>query len=83
MRYTVEIRDIDVPDRLEVEIYLDREGLADLLQQLGHLNEPGDHVHLMTATWGGLPLTKQKAVPENTLVNHLRVTLAETVADAS
>ena len=83
MRFTVEVRGIKTPDAMQVGICFDREGLADLLQELHHLREPGDHAHLMTPAWGMDHLTEEKVCPENELVNHLRITLVESSGDAS
>jgi hypothetical protein len=75
MTFTVEVKNIQQPDRLELELYLDREALEDLLKQLTFLKAKGDHAHFFTASWGGMPLTELKQHEEHTLVNHLRVTL--------
>lgn len=79
VRFTVEIRDIELwqERKLEVELYLDRNALQDLLLQLGHLKEPGDHCHFMTPTWGGSELSEVPSVEGNTIADHLRITLVE------
>jgi hypothetical protein len=58
----------------EVEIYLDQQGLQDLLTQLGFLKSHGDHMHLFTECWGGCPLTEVKQGRSNVLIHHLRIT---------
>ena len=77
MRFSVEVRDIAQHEeqKTEVEIYLDKEGLEDLLRQLGFLKNPGDHCHFMTPAWGGHELTEDKSDAGNVLINHLRITL--------
>lgn len=75
MIFTVEVNEIQQPDRLEVEIYLDQEGLRDLAKQLSFLKQKGDHLHFFTPSWGGSPLTEEKHREGNTLINHLRITL--------
>ena len=76
MTFTVEIKGVQQPDRCEVELYLDREAIEDLIKQLSFLKSKGDHAHFFTPSWGGTPLTELKQKEENTLVNHLRITLA-------
>jgi Immunity protein 32 len=75
MTFTVEIKSVDQPDRCEVELYLDREAVEDLIKQLSFLKSKGDHAHFFTPSWGGMPLTEGKQQEENTLVNHLRITV--------
>ena len=77
MTFTVEIKDADeLPDgKAEVEVFVDREALADLQAQLSHLKSPGDHAHFMTPSWGGQELTEEPQRDGNTILNHLRVTL--------
>ena len=75
MTFTVEIKAVDQPDRCEVEIYLDREAIDDLINQLSFLKAKGDHAHFFTPSWGGTPLTEIKQKEENILINHLRITL--------
>lgn len=75
MIFTVEIRNAHQLDRSEVEIYLDQEAVNDLVKQLLFLKSQGDHMHFFTPSWGGTPLTEIKQKNENTLVNHLRITL--------
>jgi hypothetical protein len=75
MIFTVEIKSVEQPDRCEVELYLDREALDDLIKQLTFLKSVGDHAHFFTPSWGGAPLSESKQQEENTLVNHLRITV--------
>jgi hypothetical protein len=79
MLFTVELRDVDVTERIEVEINLDKQGLDDLLRQLTLLREGGDHVHFFTNSWGAGPLTEKKIDDKNVLCNHLRITLLENI----
>lgn len=82
MLFTVEIKGAEKTDQCEVEIYLDREALADLLKQLAFLNSEGDHAHFFTQSWGGNPLTDSAHVPGNVLVNHLRIELISSTRDS-
>lgn len=59
----------------EIALHLDREGLEYLTRLLDQLKERGDHVHLMTPSWGMDDLSEEKSNPENSLAHHLRVTL--------
>ena len=79
VRFSVEIRDLELwrERKLEVELYLDKHALQDLLLQLSHLKNPGDHCHFMTPTWGGSELSEEPSVPSNTIADHLRITLVE------
>jgi hypothetical protein len=74
MTFTVEIKDVQRPDRCEVELYLDDEAIRDLIEQLSFLKSQGDHAHFFTVAWGGTPLTDSKQKESNVLVNHLRIT---------
>ena len=75
MIFTVEINDVQRPDRCEVEFYLDDEAIRDLIKQLSMFRSKGDHAHFFTSSWGGNPLTDVKHKESNVLVNHLRITL--------
>ena len=79
MKFTVEARDIESwqERKLEIEIYLDKNSLTDLIQQLTHLKNPGDHCHFMTPTWGGSELSEEPVIDNNVIADHLRVTLGE------
>ncbi len=59
-----------------VEIYFDRDGLADLQARLA-LIETGkaDHIHLMSETWGLGDLDETKRRDTNLLVHHLQLSL--------
>lgn len=73
MKITVEI-DREAP---EVQIFLDRAGLAFLKQEIDRLaqREPSEHFHLFSANWGGGELT-DKAVQDKVIcADHLKVTL--------
>jgi len=77
MHFSAELKDPELlrEAKTEIELYLDSEGLADLLQQLAHLKEPGDHCHFMTPAWGGDSLSETPRGGDTALVNHLRITL--------
>ncbi|MCC3304842.1 immunity protein 32 [Sneathiella sp. HT1-7] len=75
---TVEIGSYREPERgrpCEVQIYCDREGLASLITKLSRLKEAGDHIHLMSSSWGPGDLDEDKYVAENDLAHHLRISL--------
>ncbi len=75
--FTVEVRDIEgYKEKLsEVELYIDKEGLSDLIRQLSFLQQKGDHSHFMTPAWGGSELSAQGQGGDTTIINHLRITL--------
>ena len=79
MKMSVEVRDADLwrERKLEVEIYLDRGALEELVQQLQHLKEPGDHCHFMTPTWGGKELQDEPHIQGNVIADHMKITLVE------
>ena len=77
MTFSVEIQDAHrwEEEGALVELYLDAEAVDDIMQQLQKLRKSGDHVHLMTPSWGGAFLTEEPQVKGNTIVHHLRITL--------
>ena len=79
MYFSVEIKSADeiYQGKAEVEIYIDRESMEDLLLQLSFLKEIGDHAHFMTPSWGGGELAENGYVSGNKNVNHMRITLVE------
>lgn len=59
-----------------VEIYLDNDGLDDLLRRLSLIKDgKTDHIHLMTKSWGLGDLSDKKHREENVLAQHLKITL--------
>jgi len=50
MHFSAELKDFELlrEVKTEIELYLDPEGLGDLLLQLTCLKEAGDHCHFMT-----------------------------------
>lgn len=75
MTFTVEINDHQRLDQCQVEVFLDRDALEDLVKQLGFLSESGDHAHFFTPAWGGNSLTEEVQNKGNLLVNHFKITL--------
>ncbi len=58
----------------ELEIYLDKDGLDDLLAQLQFLKDNRtDHLHLMSETWGLGDLDDQPWVAVNVPLRHVRI----------
>ena len=76
MSLSVEIKDIarHFENAAEVEVYLDKKGLEDLLNQLSRLKKEGDHLHFMSPAWGGHELTDKPYVEGNVVMPHLRIT---------
>lgn len=79
MVFSVEVRDVDLwrEGKLEVEIYLDKSALQDLLFQLNQLETAGDHCHFMAPAWGGNELSETPMIEGNVIANHLKITLVE------
>jgi hypothetical protein len=79
MMFTVELKDSDKlkAGEAELELYLDRAALDDLVQQLSFLRVPGDHAHFMTPSWGGHELAEGVKRRGNTILHHLRISLIE------
>ena len=84
MKISAKIKDVDQLERIkaegggEVEIHLDNEGLDFLLSQLSFLKDRRtDHLHLMTAAWGGGELTNEARGASSLPVHHLRVQLVD------
>ena len=61
------------PDIEGVKIYLDRQGIDDLIHELKGLERGETHQHLMTPTWGGGELDEGPVGDGYQLVNHLRI----------
>lgn len=77
MKFTVELKPpLENGTYAEIEIYLDREGLASLSGQLGFLRDgKTSAIHLMTPSWGLHHLTEEKMGPENELIHHVMISL--------
>ncbi len=75
MLFTVELKDATShkEGKTEVELYLDKEALEDLVKQLSFLKKEGDDLHFMTQSWGSGQLSEDKQNPTNTIINHLKI----------
>ena len=58
-----------------VTLHLNREGLEYLIGVLVRMRDLAapDHVHLMTADWGGEELTDQKQASGSVLIHHVKL----------
>ena len=71
---TVELSEGARPDRAEVAICFDADGLDQILEALSKLREGAGHEHLRTPAWAGYELSEEKQAGEEfSLVNHLRL----------
>jgi hypothetical protein len=70
---TTEIVDIKTPDKSEIDIFVDIEGIDLLIKKLQWLKTNGGHFHLMTPSWAGDELSETQLGKDSTLVNHVRV----------
>ncbi|MCW5958621.1 MAG: immunity protein 32 [Pyrinomonadaceae bacterium] len=62
----------------EVEIYLDREGLNDLIARLSLIKDgKTEHIHLMSESWGLGDLSENKEKENNLLAHHLKIILTD------
>jgi len=60
----------------QLQIYLDQQGLTDLLAQLKFLSDRRtDHVHLMAESWGGSHLREEPISVEAVPIRHVKVCL--------
>lgn len=60
----------------EMEIYLDKDGLADLIAQLKFLSDgKTDHVHLMAQSWGGDQLRETPIRRTSVAMKHVKLNL--------
>lgn len=60
----------------ELELYMDREGLASLLAQLNILiRGKTEHVHLMAESWGGTHLSEISQGERNSSIRHVKIML--------
>ena len=58
-----------------LEIHGNPQGLEKLKYLIDSLlsKENNDHIHLMTADWGGDELSKEIQCPENQKINHVKI----------
>jgi hypothetical protein len=56
-------------------MFLDREGLEYFIRELERLKKSGDHVHMMTPSWGMDDLSEEKQAIEHILAHHLKITM--------
>ncbi|WP_133493085.1 Imm32 family immunity protein [Alcanivorax sp. 24] len=79
MYFSVEVKSADQisEGKSEVEIYINKESLEDLLLQLSFLKEAGDHAHFMSPSWGAGELSENPYVKKNQAINHLKITLVD------
>ena len=60
----------------EMEIYLDKDGLAELLAQLKLLSDgKTDHFHMMAESWGGDQLRETPIQRTSMAMKHVKVKL--------
>jgi len=62
----------------EVKIYLDKNGLLELVRDLQRLEKIGDHIHYLSEEWGGHALIKDQNEKDHTPVDHIKITLVDT-----
>lgn len=78
-RWEVTVISFELPQEGEsevLEVYLDAEGLSDLLAQLAFLaDEKTDHVHLMADSWGGNHLTDTPVEAGARPIRHVKITV--------
>ena len=70
-RITIEVPDADSPQ--EVFVYVNPEGINQLISDLKKLSEDHDHFHLFSEDWGGYDLSTEKYDPKATTAKHLKV----------
>ena len=60
----------------QLDVYLDRDGLVDLLAQLGFLTDgKTDHAHLMSESWGGSHLSEEPVRRDASAIKHVKISL--------
>lgn len=62
---------VEQSSRGALEIYFDAAGRDYLLAALAELTEPGDHVHLFSATYGGSELLEEVHHPGNRAIKQV------------
>ncbi|MEM7621447.1 MAG: Imm32 family immunity protein [Pseudomonadota bacterium] len=81
MTFTVEIADAKElsTNKHRVEIYLDKNNLESLITRLKRLSKEtvGEHIHLMSESWGLGDLDEKTHLSENVITHHLKIILAE------
>lgn len=68
---TIEVPNAGNPE--EVFVYLNPEGVEQLISDLQNLSEKRDHFHLFSEDWGGDDLSTEKYDAKATTVKHLKV----------
>lgn len=64
----------EIGDIEQLEIHLDRNGLADLLAQLKLLDDnKTDHIHLMAESWGGGHLEDEAVNEAAKPIKHVKI----------
>lgn len=81
MTFSVEIANISelLDKKHHVEIYIDPASLKSLIARLDMLAErkEGEHLHLMTESWGLGDLTETPHTPDNVITHHLKIILSK------
>lgn len=68
----------EMSDTEQLEIYLDRLGLADFLAQIKLLDDhKTDHVHLMPESWGGSHLEDEPVNASAKVIRHVKIIMRE------
>ena len=68
----------EMNDSEQLEIYLDKIGLAELLAQIRLLDDlKTDHVHLMAGSWGGGHLADEPVNPSAKAIRHVKMIVWE------
>lgn len=64
-----------------VEVYVSKQSLDSLISRLQMLREQklGEHIHMMSESWGLGDLSDSPHDPKNVLTNHLKFVLVEEV----
>jgi hypothetical protein len=74
MLVSFELREGDASEVLDV--FLDEEGLSDLIAQLQFLKDKRtDHIHLFAESWGGYPLAEAPVIPGAKPMRHVQITM--------
>lgn len=74
---SIEVKDIEKHHELELNIFIDEDGIRLLTENLQSLSNSKDHFHMMTPSWSGNELSEVQFDKGSTLVNHLCVTFID------
>lgn len=79
MTFSVEVENPEgvINETHSVQVYIDRENLRSLIEDLEELcsGKNGEHLHFFTKSWGPADLSGEAHIEGNKISNHLKICL--------